>query len=63
MVIYVGALIVSPDGQWPEMTDEVYRRIETALARGGIQLWEMFEVSNKDCGAGCLAGPPPLGYA
>lgn len=59
----VGALIVSRDGQWPKMTDEVYRRIESALSRGGIQMWEMFEVSNINCGAECPAGPPPLGYA
>jgi hypothetical protein len=59
---YRGALIVSPDGKWPTMTDDTYARIESALGRGGIKLWEMFEVSNTDCGAGCAAGPPPLGY-
>jgi hypothetical protein len=58
---YRGALIVSPDGKWPIMTKEVYERIELALARGGIKMWEMFEVSNSNCN-NCAAGPPPLGY-
>ena len=56
-----GALIVSRNGRWPEMTSEVFMRMETAMARGGIKMWELFEVSNTNCNDS-PAGLPPLDY-
>lgn len=55
---YTGALIVSPDGNWPLMSESTYERIERALDRAGIKMWEVYEVNNVDTGK---AGPPPLG--
>ena len=37
------------------MTPETASRIENAMAKGGIKMWELFEVSNKNCEA---ANPP-----
>eukprot|EP01041_Mallomonas_annulata_P003645 gene3645-7272_t len=39
------------------MTPEVSTRIETALGKGGIKMWELYPVNNVDTGR---AGPPPL---
>lgn len=63
---YTGALVVTRDGNWPAaMTDansETHRRIKTALLRGGIKLWEVYEVRNTLSVPGAnRAGPPPLG--
>lgn len=41
---YTGALVVSNDGHWPEMTPNTVKRINDALAKGGIMNWELFEV-------------------
>lgn len=60
---YTGALVVSKDGNWPimQLNDITYNRIKAALAKGGIETWELFEVSNCNCdGSLGLAGPPPL---
>lgn len=55
---YTGALVVSPDGSWPVMTEAIYGRLETALGKAGIKMWEVYEVNNIDSGK---AGLPPLG--
>jgi hypothetical protein len=56
---YTGALVVTPDGKWPEMTEETTSRIQSALAKGEITLWELFEVHNDCCDV--EDNPPPLG--
>lgn len=66
---YSGALLVTKDGSWPVMTNtpegiNTSSRITTAMAEGGIKMWELFEVPNGCCegtepGG---AGPPPLGH-
>lgn len=58
---YSGALLVTPDGQWPEelrcdglspedctkiKNKAVYQRIEAAFAKAEITLWELFQVDN-----------------
>lgn len=62
---YTGALIVTRDGDWPrdmrDASSETHRRISEALARGGINLWEVYEVSNTLRTGKNLAGQPPLG--
>lgn len=58
---YTGALVVSKDGTWPDMTTgDAGTRIQAALDRAGIKMWELFQVSNADCEDSCAAGPPPL---
>ena len=57
---YTGALVVSKDGNWPTMTSKTTKRINDALLKGGIQNWELFEVSNNNCNESCAAGMPPL---
>lgn len=59
---YRGALIVTKDGCWPDMNlPGVRDRISSALDRGGIKMWEMYEVTNENCeGEQCRAGPAPL---
>ena len=42
----LGALLVSPDGSWPTLTPDTEDRIKSSLLRGGIQLWELYEVCN-----------------
>jgi hypothetical protein len=56
----IRALLVTKDGRWPEMTADVASRIESSLARGGIKMWELFEVNNVDCDDNCKCGAPPL---
>ena len=58
---YSGALIVTKDGNWPNMNDETYNRIKNAMSNCGIKLWEMYPVDNTNCDEDCLAGKPPLG--
>ena len=66
---YRGALVCSKDGRWPEhllRRDNArgvreLSRIEAALRQGGIELWELYQVDNEDCGADCRAGAAPLG--
>ena len=64
---YTGALIVTRDGSWPEAmrdpSSETYQRIKSALGRGGIELWEVYEVTNSIRAGNNLAGFPPLGIA
>ena len=59
---YRGALIVTKDGNWPDTSNPgVRERISTALGKGGIKMWEMYEVTNENCeGELCKAGQPPL---
>lgn len=56
---YSGAVLVTPDGQWPG--EEEVPRIEAALDRCGIKFWEMYEVDNRSCSGSDGAGEPPLG--
>lgn len=63
---YTGALIVTKTGQWPagmeDPDSENHQRISKALLKGGIRLWEVYEVKNTLSQAGFnKAGPPPLG--
>ncbi len=61
---YRGALLCTPDGNWPKhdnLACPKLARIERAFKKGGVQLWELFPVSNKDCSPDCRAGPAPLG--
>lgn len=59
---YVGSLVVTPDGSWPEMTPDTTQAIYSALGRADIQPWELFEVDNACCDAGPQGdNPPPLG--
>lgn len=58
---YRGALLCTKDGRWPDFTPEVKQKVREALERGGIKLWELYEVSNADCSATCAAGKAPLG--
>ena len=44
---YTGALVVTPDGEWPEMTEETSGRIRGALLLADITLWELYEVENE----------------
>ena len=56
-------------GRWPEhllRRDNArgvreLSRIEAALRQGGIELWELYQVDNEECGADCRAGAAPLG--
>ena len=59
---YTGALVVTRDGKWPEMTrgSEKYARIERAMATGGNKMWELFQVTNECCDGEGPEGPPPL---
>eukprot|EP00951_Prasinocladus_malaysianus_P004102 scaffold28990_cov32-Prasinocladus_malaysianus.AAC.1 len=43
---YQGAVFVTRDGQWPE--DHHRPRIEAALDRAGIKMWELYSV-DQDC--------------
>lgn len=71
---YTGALVVTPDGKWPDMTKKVGSgstettigsRIERALKTAEIEMWELFEVHNESCcgedADGKISNPPPLG--
>lgn len=69
---YTGALVVTPDGKWPDMTmiasgssETIGDRIERALKRAEIEMWELFEVHNESCcgvdADGKISNPPPLG--
>ena len=42
---YRGALLVTRDGFWPNFTPEIKVRVADALERGGIKMWELYEVS------------------
>jgi hypothetical protein len=35
------------------------KRIQAALKAGSIDMWELFEVQNKNCGSEGCAGAPP----
>jgi hypothetical protein len=69
---YTGALVITPDGKWPDMTkvgsgssETIGDRIEKALKRAEIEMWELFEVNNESCcgvdADGKISNPPPLG--
>ena len=44
---YSGAVLATPDGQWPAA--EQLPRIEAALERAGIKMWELSNVDNSHC--------------
>jgi hypothetical protein len=46
--------------RWPEMNQETSLRIRSALDRGGVKMWELYEVHNDMCGEDSPAGSPPL---
>ncbi|KAH7297711.1 hypothetical protein KP509_25G007800 [Ceratopteris richardii] len=48
---YTGAVLVTPDGQWPPESEE--KRVLAALDRCGIKSWELYNVNNAYC-----EGPP-----
>ena len=50
---YTGAIIVTPDGQWPGKCE--HERLSEALEKCGIKEWEMYKVNNASCEG------PPLG--
>lgn len=57
---YSGALVCTQDGTWPKMSgpeDPIYKRIQRALAQGGITMYELFCVKQSES----HANPPPLG--
>ncbi|EFJ31817.1 hypothetical protein SELMODRAFT_408066 [Selaginella moellendorffii] len=45
---YSGAVLVSPDGMWPG--EQHSERVNAALGRCGIKLWEMYTVTNNRYG-------------
>lgn len=51
---YTGAVLVSPDGSYPNQK-KVSRRLNSALESSGIKEWEVFTVDN------CSCHNPPLG--
>jgi hypothetical protein len=65
---YSGALVCTRDGKWPaammdndlqkKEDDPVYQRISAALKRGGVEMYELFEVKQTPDAPGNL---PPLG--
>jgi hypothetical protein len=59
---YTGALVVTRDGRWPDMArgSETFARISSAMAQGGIKMWELFQVTNTCCDGPGPGGPPPL---
>lgn len=50
---YTGAILVTPDGAWPPESEAA--RINSALAKCGIKVWELYRVKNSGC------SNPPLG--
>lgn len=46
---YTGAILTSKSGEWPTEASAL-ERIESALDRAGIKMWELSTVSNKGCG-------------
>ena len=58
---YTGAVLASRDGEWPTSAAAL-ERIEVALERAGIKMWELSTVSNNECGEAPLSnllGPVP----
>lgn len=59
---YSGGLVCTRTGEWPQMPggtdDPTYKRIAAALERGGITMYELFEVKQSERNL----TPPPLGY-
>jgi len=49
---YAGAILGTPDGQWPTAHNE---RISAALDRAGVKLWELSKVDNSACVGAPLA--------
>jgi hypothetical protein len=41
---YAGALLVTPDGEWPPQ--HTMAAVETAFAECGIEMWELFKCKN-----------------
>ncbi len=46
-ISYTGAILASKSGAWPSA--EHHRRIEAALERAGIKMWELSNVDNDGC--------------
>ena len=44
---YSGAVFCTPDGEWP--AEKHWDRVNGALARCGIKLWELYQVDNSCC--------------
>jgi len=49
---YLGAMLATPDGKWPEESE--MPRITRSLERAGIPWHEMVEVCNGNCGGAPL---------
>ena len=45
---YTGAVLGSRDGDWPT-GKEALSRIEVALDKAGIKMWELSTVNNDEC--------------
>ena len=59
---YTGAVLGSRTGEWPGDAKGV-GRIEEALGRAGIKMWELSRVSNDDCGGAPLGFIGPTSFA
>lgn len=46
---YTGAVLGSKNGDWPT-SPEALSRIEIALDKAGIKMWELSTVNNDECG-------------
>mmetsp|Transcript_22733 Transcript_22733/g.33570 ORF Transcript_22733/g.33570 Transcript_22733/m.33570 type:complete len:605 (+) Transcript_22733:83-1897(+) len=64
---YVGALLCSPDGNFPTTTGATYERIRQAFQKCDLELWELFGASKEQSYmwsgeqvTWCEANPPPL---
>ena len=45
MTGYAGAVLVTPDGEWPATDQE--DALEEALHKCGIKMWELYKVDNS----------------
>ena len=69
---YLGALLCSADGRWPEAarSGAEYERIRAAFAKCGLELWELYGHGPAEGGASFMwteahaawerSNPPPL---
>lgn len=43
---YAGAILASPDGNWPPHKETYIDRVDASLDRAGIKPWELFQVKH-----------------